>query len=86
MSQNCVQDMKQSTNVTELCVGYEGVSNVTELCVGYRSLLHVLQNFVQDMKESTNATELRVILGDYLMSYTHCVQDMKSLLMSQNCV
>ena len=45
MSQNCVQDMKESTNVTELRVGY--------------SLL-MSQYCVQDMKESTNVTELRV--------------------------
>ena len=59
MSQNCVQDMKESTNVTELRVGYEGSllmsqycvqdmkesTNVTELRVGYRSLLHILQKF-----------------------------------------
>ena len=57
MSQNSLQDIKESTNVTELCVGE---STQSQNCVQDMKESLMSQNCVQDMKESTNVTELRV--------------------------
>ena len=46
MSQNCVQDMKESTNVTELRVILEDYLMSTELRVGYEGDYLMSQNFV----------------------------------------